>query len=148
MQIHLVFEKLSQPKELRCSISKGTIFCFNTGVGHMSLFLTSPRNQRRTKKKVITNGGPTISGISCPISIRKCTKNKRRLSRVEKTMEESALQVSKNVQNSNIVSQSWSRRILAHLVNSIGNVQMSDSEINQAANQVSIKRGIRQWFPP
>ena len=57
----------------------------------MSLFLTLPRNQRRTKKKAITSGGPTISGISCPINIRKCTENKRRLSRVEKTMEESAL---------------------------------------------------------
>jgi len=57
----------------------------------MSLFLASPRNQRRTKKKAITSGGPTINGISYPISIRKCTKNKRRLSRVEKTMEDSAL---------------------------------------------------------
>ena len=57
----------------------------------MSLFLTSPRNQRRTKKKVITSGGPAISGISCLISIRKCMENKRRLSKVEKTMEESAL---------------------------------------------------------
>ena len=28
----------------------------------MSLFLTSPRNQGRTKKKAITNGGPAISG--------------------------------------------------------------------------------------
>ena len=57
----------------------------------MSLFLTSLRNQRRTKKKAITSGGPVISRISYPISIRKCMKNKRRLSRVEKTMEESAL---------------------------------------------------------
>ena len=37
----------------------------------MSLFLALPRNQRRTKKKAITSGGPTISGVSCPISIRK-----------------------------------------------------------------------------
>ena len=57
----------------------------------MSLFLTSPRNQRKTKKKAITSGGLAISGISCPISIRKSTENKRRLSRVEKTMEESTL---------------------------------------------------------
>ena len=57
----------------------------------MSLFLTSLRNQRRTKKKAITSGGPVINGISCPISIRKGTENKRRLSRVEKTMGESAL---------------------------------------------------------
>ena len=91
-------------RELRCGINKGTIFYFSIGAGHMSLFLVLPRNQRRTKKKVITSGGPAISGISYPISIRKCTENKRRLSRVEKTMEESALQVSKNVQNSNIVS--------------------------------------------
>ena len=56
----------------------------------MSLFLASLKNQRRTKKKVITSGKPAINGISYPISIRKCTKNKRRLSRVEKTMEESA----------------------------------------------------------
>ena len=61
------------------------------GVGHMSLFLASPRSQKRTKKKEITSGGPAISEISYPISIKKCTKNKRRLSRVEKTMEESAL---------------------------------------------------------
>ena len=56
----------------------------------MSLFLASPRNQRRTKKKEITSGRPAINGISCPISIRKYTENKKRLSRVEKTMEESA----------------------------------------------------------
>ena len=69
------------------------------------------------------------------------------LSRVEKVMEESALQVSKNAQNSSIVSKSWSRQILAHLMNSIGDVWTSDSEINQAANQSSVKRRIRQWFP-
>ena len=80
-----------KPKELRYGISKGTIFCFSTGVGHMSLFLTLLRNQRRTKKKAITSGGPTISAISYPINIKKCTKNKRRMSRVKKTMEESAL---------------------------------------------------------
>ena len=57
----------------------------------MSLFFASSRNQKRTKKKVIINDGLAISGISCPISIRKCTDNKRRLSKVEKTMEESAL---------------------------------------------------------
>ena len=57
----------------------------------MSLFLASPRDQRKTKKKAITTGGLAISGIFCLISIKKCTKNKRRLSRVEKTMEESAL---------------------------------------------------------
>ena len=57
----------------------------------MSLFLALPRNKGRTKKKVITNGGPVISGISCPISIRKCTENKRKLSRVEKVKENSAL---------------------------------------------------------
>ena len=28
----------------------------------MSLFLASPRNQGRTKKKAITSGGPAISG--------------------------------------------------------------------------------------
>ena len=55
------------------------------------MFLASLRNQRRIKKKAITSGGPAISGISCPISIIKCTENKRRLSRVEKTMEKSAL---------------------------------------------------------
>ena len=57
----------------------------------MSLFLTSPRNQGRTKKKAITNGGPAISEISYPISIIKCMEKKRRLSIVEKTMKESAL---------------------------------------------------------
>ena len=57
----------------------------------MSLFLASSRNQRRTKKKAIINGGTTISGIFYSISIRKCTENKTRLSRVEKTIEESAL---------------------------------------------------------
>ena len=70
----------------------------------MNLFLALPRDQGKTKKKAITNSGPTISGISCPINIRKCTTNKRRLSKVEKVMEESALQVSKNAQNNSIVS--------------------------------------------
>ena len=80
--------------------------------------------------KVITSGGPTISGISCPISIRKCTENKRKLSRVKNIMEESALQVSKNAQNNSIVSRAWRRQILAHLMNSIGDVWTSDCEIN------------------
>ena len=57
----------------------------------MNLFFTSPRNQRKTKKKAITSGGLAISGISCLISIRKCMENKKKLSRVEKTKEESAL---------------------------------------------------------
>ena len=57
----------------------------------MSLFLTLPRNQRRTKKKAITNGGPAISEIFRSISIREYTENKRKLSRVEKVMEESSL---------------------------------------------------------
>jgi len=60
------------------------------------LFLASPRNQIRTKKKAIASGGLAISGISCPINIKECMENKRRLSRAEKAMEESALQVSKN----------------------------------------------------
>ena len=42
-------------------------------------------------KKAITSGGPTISEIFCPINIRKCIENKRRLSIVEKTMEDNAL---------------------------------------------------------
>ena len=70
----------------------------------MSLFIASPRNQGRTKKKAITSGGPAISGISCLISIRECVENKRRLSRVEEAMKESVLQVSKNAQNSSIES--------------------------------------------
>ena len=57
----------------------------------MSLFLASLKNQIKTKKKAITSGGPAISGVSCLINIRKCMKNKRRLRRVEKTMEESAI---------------------------------------------------------
>ena len=57
----------------------------------MSLFLALLRNQRRTKNKAITSGGPVISGIFCLISIRKCMENKKRPSRVEKTMEESPL---------------------------------------------------------
>ena len=75
-----VLKKPSWPKELRCDIYKGTIFCFSTRAGHKGLFLTSPRNKKRTKEKAITSGGLAISGIFCPISIRECTKYKRRLS--------------------------------------------------------------------
>ena len=46
---------------------------------------------RRTKKKAITNGGPAINEIFRSISIREYTENKRKLSRVEKVMEESSL---------------------------------------------------------
>ena len=42
----------------------------------------------------------------------------------------SVFQVSKNAQNSSIVSRSWSRQILAHLINSIGDVWTSNCEIN------------------
>ena len=55
------------------------------------MFLPSLRNQRRIKKKAITNGGLVISEISCPINIRKLTENKRRLGRVEKIIKASAL---------------------------------------------------------
>ena len=44
-------------------------------------------------------------------------------------MEESAFQVSKNAQNSNIVSRSWSRQILAYLMKNIGDVWTSNYEI-------------------
>ena len=70
---------------------QGHDILLNIGANHMSLFLALPRNQGRTKKKAITSGGPAISGIFYPISIRKCIENKRRLSRVEKTIEEIAL---------------------------------------------------------
>ena len=75
-----ILKKSSKPKELRCCISKGAIFCFSTGAGHKSLFLTSPRNQIRTKEKAITRSGPAISGISYPISIKECIEYKWRLS--------------------------------------------------------------------
>ena len=101
-----------------------------SGADHKSLFLTSPRNQRRIKEKAITRSGLAISGISCLISIRECTKYKRRLSLVEKAMEESALQVLKNAHNSSIVSRLWSRQILAYRMNNIGNVWTSNCEIN------------------
>ena len=85
------------------------MFYFSNGVGYKGLFLALPGNQRRTKKKVIISGGPTIGGISCPNSIKECRENKRRLSRVEKAMEDNALQVSKNAQNNSIVSRLWSK---------------------------------------
>ena len=111
--------------------ARARYFCFSARVGHNSLFLPSPRNQRRTKKKAIISGWPSISGISYPISIKECTENKRRLNIVEKAMKESAFQVSKNAQNSNIVNRSYSSQKLAHLVNNMGNVwTRSDSEIN------------------
>ena len=124
---------MDTPKSLRSNRSQMNSNVVSARARYSALVLeqaTRPRNQKRTKKKVIASGGPKISGISYPISIKECMENKRRLSRVEKAMEESVLQVSKNVQNSNIVSQSWSRQILAHLVNSIGNVWMNISEIN------------------
>ena len=51
-----ILKKPSKLKKLRCGISKGTIFCFSTGVGHNSLFLASLRNQRRTKEEAIICG--------------------------------------------------------------------------------------------
>ena len=62
--------------------------------------------------------------------------------------EKDCEQIVENAQNSNIVSRLWSRQILAHLMNSIGDVWTSNCEINQAANQSFVKRRIRQWFPP
>ena len=73
-------------------------------MGRKCLFLALPGNQRKTKKKAIASGEPAISGISYLISIRECTENKSRLSKVEKIMKESALQVLKNTQDSSIVS--------------------------------------------
>ena len=53
----------------------------------------------------------------------------------------------KNAQDNITMSQSWSRQKLAHLVNSIGNVQRSNNKINYAANQSSVKRGLGNGFP-
>ena len=62
-------------------------------------------------------------GKECPLGIEECAEQWHIKSIVEQT------------------------DIGSHLVNNIGNVQTSDSEINQAANQASVKRRIRQWFP-
>ena len=91
MWTHLSLWEAIIVKEAQMWYQQGHDILLQTGVSHMSLFFTSPRDQGRTKKKAITSGGPTINGISCPISIRKCMKNKRRLSKVEKAMKESAL---------------------------------------------------------
>ena len=64
-----IFKKPLKPEEFECGISKGTIFHFSARAGHNGLFLVSPRNQRRTKKKAITSGRTSISEISCPIGI-------------------------------------------------------------------------------
>ena len=57
-------------------------------MGRKCLFLALPGNQRKTKKKAIASGEPAISGISYLISIRECTENKSRLSKVEKVMKD------------------------------------------------------------
>ena len=41
-----ILKKPSKPKELKCGISKGTVFCFSTRAGQNGLILASPRNQR------------------------------------------------------------------------------------------------------
>ena len=78
-----------------------------------------------------------INGISYPISIRKCTKNKRRLSSRKDHERECPLgfeECAEQQHSESIVEQtdtgSLGRQILAHLVNSIENVWTSDSEIN------------------
>ena len=53
----------------------------------MSLFLASTRNQGRTKKKAITSGGPAISGISYPISIKKMHREQEEIEQSRKCHE-------------------------------------------------------------
>ena len=133
-----------QLEEFRCGISKGTIFSLCTKASHNRLFLASPRDQRGAKEKAITSSGSAIGRIPCPIGIRVGFQNKWRLGREVETEEKSALKLSKDAQDSSIVSQSWNKHKLAHLMNYISDVWSSDCEIDMAANQLPIKSRIRQ----
>jgi hypothetical protein len=84
----------------------GTIFSLCTRASHNRLFLASPRDQRGAKEKAITSSGSAISRIPCPIGIRVGSQNKRRLSREVEIVENNALKVSKDAQDSSIVSRS------------------------------------------
>ena len=80
------------------------IFNFGTRTSYNKLFLTSPRDQKGAKEKAITSSRSAISRILCPIGIGVGSQNKRRLSREVETVENSALKVSKDAQDSSIVS--------------------------------------------
>jgi hypothetical protein len=78
------------------------IFSLCTRASHNRLFLASPRDQRGAKEKAITSSESAIS--PCPIGIRVGSQNKQKLSTKVETVEKSALKVSKDAQDSNIVS--------------------------------------------
>ena len=81
------------------------------------LFQGSEKNQEENNNQC----RPLIGGISCPISIIECIENIRRLGKVEKATKKNAFQVSKNAQDSNIMSRLWNKHKLAQLVNNIRN---------------------------
>ena len=46
-----ILKKPSKPKELRCDISKSTIFCFSTGVGYNGLFFLRQEIREEPRRK-------------------------------------------------------------------------------------------------
>ena len=82
-------------RRVRCGVSKDPIFSLGTKIGYNRLLFAFLRDQRGVKEEAISSSGPSIGGISCPISIKVGLQNKR-LNRKVHNVEKGALKISKN----------------------------------------------------
>ena len=109
-----------------CSVSKCSIFCLNAGTRNNSLLLSSPRNERVTKKKNITYWSNSCMWDS----LLSLYQNKLRGSIVNerevKALEQSTFQTPKNFENNNIMKGSWCNHELIDNMGCIGDVWSSN----------------------
>ena len=113
-----------------CSVSKCSIFCLNAGTRNNSLLLSSPRNERVTKKKNITFWSNSCMWDSLP----SLYQNKLRGSIVNegevKALEQSTFQTLKNFENNNITRGSWCNHELTDNMGCIGDVWSSNNMVD------------------
>ena len=85
-----------------------------------------------------------ISRITYPIRIWTSMDLKRRPRGVVKTMIKCALDVSENLKNSSIMDRTKGVHELTNHTHGMWNIRVSDSEINQTTNQLTITSSI--WY--
>jgi hypothetical protein len=84
--------------DIRCIVSAKTQYSASVlklAIFILRLLFAFLRDQRGVKEEAISSSGPSIGGISCPISIKVGLQNKR-LNGKGHNVEKGALKISKN----------------------------------------------------
>jgi hypothetical protein len=129
-------KQLSQPTGFSDAICHASILGLSTRTGHCCLTLGRPRFV--TKEHSIPRGGAASVWTSCPVCIRVHCKIKRCTPRKVKTEVMAALQIPEDPLHSSEVRFSGVMHEQAHLLNSEGDVWMSESEVVQGSSNTTI----------